>query len=201
MQFIMNDILKPEHRKDPLIISIIGSYLDCRDIRQTAKDTQTTTHFVRKMLNRKDIHDCIVAITDNAVFKHGIDPTAIVERVKEFVELDPSCMVNPETGAAVTNLHELPPEVRRAIKKFKVKNLYETDPNGIKQVVGQLVEYEFYDKLKSTEMLGREVDLFKETTVVQHEVGKNMRDTLLAAKERAEARELEHREMRDVGES
>lgn len=45
----------------------------------------------------------------------------------------------------------------------------------------------FWDKLKGLELLGREKDTFKKTTVVEHDVSKNARNILLAGLNRAEA--------------
>ena len=108
-------------------------------------------------------------------------------------EIDPASLLNAD-GTFKENLNEVPPEVRRAIKKFKAKNLYEFDENGIKTTVGKLVEVEFFDKLKAAEMLGSEVDLFKKTTVMKHDVTDNMADVLLSAEKRAEERIKARRE-------
>ena len=86
-----------------------------------------------------------------------------------------------------TSMREIAPEIRRGIKKFKAKNLYESDPNGMKVLVGQLIEVEFWDKLKAIEMLGREKDIFKETRKIEHDVTGRMADVLLESKRLAQS--------------
>jgi len=121
--------------------------------------------------------------------KYGYDAHEVVERVKEIVQLDPGIFENPD-GTFKTSLMQIPPEARRAIKKFKCKNIYENDPNGIPRVTGQLIEVELWDKMRATELLGREKNIFKETKVHQHDVTANMADVLLESKRRADERAL-----------
>jgi hypothetical protein len=72
----------------------------------------------------------------------------------------------------------------------------------------QGLEYEFYDKMRAGELLGREKDLFVEKKKVEMDVTANMADLLLEATKRAEERQssLESRntiliEARDVSKS
>jgi hypothetical protein len=118
------------------------------------------------------------------VQKYGYDAYEVIERVKEISIIDPVCFENPD-GTYKTHLSQIDPEARRAIKKFKVKNMYGEDPNGMRTVVGQLVEVELYDKLKGLELLGREKNILKETKKVEHDVTSNMANLLLESKKRA----------------
>lgn len=205
LSFILDTCLKESHRRDPNIIKFITSYIQCRDPKQAAHEAGLPMSAGYSLRNRKDINEAITKITDTAVMKYGLDPAEIVEKVKSVAFVDPADLVD-EDGVIYENLRDIPPEARRAIKKFKVKNLYSSDPNGMKVVIGKLVEVEMWDKLKANEFLGREKNLFKETKKIEHDVTTNMKDLLLESADRAEARRLAMREqdvveMRDVGRS
>ena len=102
---------------------------------------------------------------------------------------DPIAVQNPD-GSFKSNLYDIVPEARRNIKKLKVKNLWQQtdDLNGIKSkiIIGEVIEYEFYDKLKGIELVGKEKEMFKNTTKVVHDVTKNMQSVLLASSKRAD---------------
>lgn len=191
--FILNTNLRPEHLESPKVMAFISAYLMCRDMPQSAREAGLTRNQGRMLLNRKDIHAAIRKVTEIAVVKYGLDPDEIVEKVKEVAFFDPIDCVR-EDGTAIENIRDIPAHARRALKKMKVKNLYEKDPNGMPIVTGKLVEYEFFDKLKANEFLGREKGLFKETKVTEHDVTTNMRDVLLESKDRAEERMKRARE-------
>ena len=187
---ILNVTLKERHREDPDVLAFIDSFIRCRDIRQASVESGMAPSVGRKLRYRRDIALAIQKLTDRSAVKHGIDGSEIFERVKEVVEFDPILLMNPD-GTFKSNLHDIPPEARRVLKKMKVKNLWgETeDINGMKSkiVIGEVIEYEFYDKLKSAELIGKEKQMFKNTTVHEHTVTKDMAEVLLASKKRAEA--------------
>ena len=145
--------------------------------------------------NRPDVANCIQKLIDKSVSKYGFDATEIMERTKEIVDFDPLMVMNPD-GTFTENLADVPAEARRNIKKMKVKNLYNDvkDMNGIesKIIVGKVVEYEFYDKLKAAEMAGREKDLFNTRSTVKHEhtVSDEMANVLLESSRRGEQASL-----------
>lgn len=118
--------------------------------------------------------------------KYGYDAAEVVERVKEVSNVDPIELERPD-GTFKTSMTEINPETRRAIKKFRAKNFYEKDPNGMPRLAGQIIEVEFWDKLKATELLGREKDTFKETRKVEHDVTGRMAEVLLESKRTAES--------------
>lgn len=117
--------------------------------------------------------------------KHGYDASQVVARVKEMANFDPAELEN-EDGSFVESLRKLSFETRMAIKKFKAKNIYEKDPNGMDVVVGKLIEVEFWDKMRANELLGREKDLFVEKKKVEHGLSANMRDVLLESRRLAD---------------
>lgn len=190
--FILDCNLAPKHRTDPNILKYISNYVVTRDNREASQAAGVHTNTGASFKRRKDVWNAIKAISDTAVLRYGLDPEEIVKKVYEVTQVD-MIEFQKEDGSFVESLAEVRPEVRRAVKKFKAKNLYEKDPNGMTEKVGVLIEVEFYDKLKASEMVGRETNLFKETKVVEYEVSRDMKAMLLESKERAEAAALESR--------
>jgi hypothetical protein len=183
--FILKTTLRPEHYEDEVLLKFISSYMNCRDVAQASREAGVTTQQGRAMRNRKDIHNAISKLTEQAVLKNGFDAGELIEKVKEVVYIDPVEFENPD-GSYKTSMSQIKPEARRAVKKFKVRNTYEKDPNGMDIITGQIIEIELYDKMKGVELLGREVATFKETSVVEHDITSNMKAVLLGARERAE---------------
>jgi hypothetical protein len=178
-------------------MGFIAEYLICRDVKQAALKVGLTKRDGENLRKRPDIYEAIRQITEKAVLKHGYDAAEVVERVKEIVGIDPG-ELQMKDGAFVEDLNTLPPETRRAIKKFKATNTYGMDPNGMRVVTGKLIEVEFWDKMKAVELLGREKDLFKETKKVTHDVTTNMSSILLEARKRAEDASAEMREVNAI---
>lgn len=187
--FILTDCLKPKHRRDPKVISFIESFVRCKNISQCAQEIGVHYSIAYNMRHRADVANAIQKIIDKSVMKYGFDASEIMERTKEIVDFDPIMMQNPD-GTFKSNLHAIEPAARRNIKKLKVKNLYNQveDLNGIKRqvVIGEVIEYEFYDKLKAVDLAGKEKEMFKNTTRVEHTVTKDMATILLAAAKRGE---------------
>lgn len=182
---IFKTTLRPEHRDDPNVLRFISNYMRCRDARQAAKEAGLTPNSGTVLRNRPDIHDCIEKLTLKSVQKYGYDATEVIERVKEIAGIDPIEFENPD-GTYKTSLAHIAPETRRAIKKFKCKNIFETDPNGMKIVVGQLIEVELWNKMHAIELLGKEKEIFKQKTTVEHDLSNRMADILLESKQRAD---------------
>lgn len=170
-----------------LIYKFILCYVVNRSVSQTAKEIGLTASQGHYLRSKPEIHACIEAITAQAVMKHGYDANEVIERAKEIATVDPIEFQNPD-GSFKTHLSEIKPEARRAIKKFKAKNIYGEDVNGMRTVIGQLIEVEVWDKLKGLELLGSEKNVFKKTTVVQYDVTNNMKEVLLESGNRAEER-------------
>lgn len=189
VQHILSTTLRKEQFEDHSTLQFIMCYLQCRSTAQAARDVGWTTQKGHYTRNRPEVHLAIERLTAKAVMKYGYDAAEVIERVKEISAVDPIEFENPD-GSFKTHLSQITPEARRAIKKFKAKNIYGTDPNGMKIVIGQLIEVELWDKLKASELLGREKNIMKETKKVEHDVTSNMAQLLLASKERAEARQL-----------
>lgn len=205
INFILTKYLQPHHRSDPNVMAFIKEYLLCRDSKQAAHTVGLTTADGRNLRLRPDIHNAIVAITDLALHKHGYDASEIIQKVKEIVEFDPIDLER-EGGGYKSSMKEIPPEARRALRKLSVKNTYLYDANNMPQrdsngrhiVETEIISYEFYDKIKGSELLGREKNIFKESKILTHDISQNMSNTLLESRERAEARKLEMREVKEI---
>jgi len=199
--YILDTTLRPIHRKDPKVISFIEAFVRCKSILQASVEAGVHRKIGYSWRHRKDIAYAIQKITDKSAVKYGFDASEIFERVKEVVEFDPILLQNQD-GTFKSNLHDIAPEARRSLKKLKVKNLYDQveDINGIKKqiIIGEVIEYEFYDKLKAAELTGREKEMFKNTTKVEHGVTKDMAEILLESAKRANARQIEDKNIIDV---
>ena len=187
--FILESTLREVHRKDKLIIAFIESFIRCKSIAQASAECGIHRSEGYKWRHRKDISNCIQKLVDKSTIKHGFDATEILERVKEIVDFDPIDLQNPD-GSFKSNLFDVPPEARRSLKELVVKNLWgETeDLNGIKSkiIIGEIISYKFYDKLKGAELVGKEKNMFKTTTRHEHTITKDMQNILLGSIKRAE---------------
>lgn len=176
---IMKTTLHRHNLSDPQVIQFIASYLVCRNAHQAGAEVGLDKRASTLLRNKPDVHACIAALTAKSLMRHGIDAGELVQKVKDVSDYDPADAERPD--GSFKHLQDMTPELRRAIKKFKAKNFFETDANGIKVVRGEIIEIEFYDRIEATKLLGREADLFKETRKVEHDVTGNMKDVLLGA--------------------
>lgn len=182
---IIQDTLKPKHAMNVDVLKFIEHYLTCKHVGQAASLAGLSTADGRYFFNQSDIYDCIQKMLQKHVAKFGFDAEQVVARVKEIGDLDMIGAVDDE-GRFIENLHEWPEEIRRCIKKIKMKNYFENDHNGVPQYKGKVLEVEFNDKMKALGMMAAEKDVMKKTTVVQHEFGKNARNYLLNSMRRAD---------------
>lgn len=183
--YLLRKYLKPVHFNDNNILRLIRSYLLCRDFKQAAAEAGLEKRDARQLLNRPDIVEAIRRVDSVALMKHGFDGSEVVERVKEIMQVD--LLEFEREDGTYKRLRELSPELRRAIKKIKVRNEFGKDPNGMDVVTGEIIEIELWDKMKSVELLGREKDLFKETRKHEHDISNRMASVLLEARDRAES--------------
>ena len=199
--YILNLTLKPIHRKDLTIISFIESFVRCKSILQASNEAGINKKLGYMLRHRQDIANAIQKITDKSAIKYGFDSSEIFERVKEVVTFDPIEVQNPD-GTFKSNMHDIEPEARRNIKKLEAKNLYNQieDVNGVPRsiIVGEVIKYEFYDKLKAAELTGKEKEMFKNTTRHEHVLTKDMQSILLESTKRAEQRSIEERPIIDI---
>jgi len=196
--FILTSTLRTKHREDETVLKFIASFVRCKDIAQASHEAGVHKSIGYSYRHRKDIHNCIQKLIDKSVMKYGFDASELMEKAKEAVDFDPIEIQNPD-GTFKSNLHDMSPEARRNIKKIEVFNKYNIceDINGIKRkmIVGEIIKMEFYDKQKAIELVGKEKNLFKNTSVVEHTVSSNMAELLLSAERRGEAAS---KQLRDV---
>lgn len=192
--FILDATLKPKHRKDESVLSFIDSFIKCKDIRQASAECGINYSVGYQYRHRLDIANAIQKLIDKSAVKYGFDASEIMERTKEIVSFDPIMLQNPD-GTFKSKLHDIDPAARRNLKKLKVKNLWTEieDMNGMKKniICGEVIEYEFYDKLKAIELSGKEKELFKTTTKVEHGITENMANILLESARRGQEKSLE----------
>lgn len=191
LEQIIRTTLKPEHATDPNILRFIANYNLCHDVKQAARDSGLSVHDGKRLIQRPDIYECTQRIAAAGARKFGYDAEEVVAKVKEVIEFDPADLIDPKTNAFYEDISQVPPETRRVIKKLTIQNVYDKDPNGI--IIGlhsKILKFEFWDKLKAAEMLGGEKEVFKKSLKVEHEVGSNMRETLLGRLEDAESRKV-----------
>ena len=187
--FILDSTLSRERREDPTVLAFIDAFLKSRNIAQASAECGIHSSIGRRIRHYKDVANAIQKLTDVSFVKYGFDASEIIERTKEIVDFDPIELVNPD-GSYKSNLADISPEARRNLKKMKVKNLWaeSEDINGVKTkiIVGEIIEYEFFDKLKAVELVGREKDLFKQTNKIEHTVSNDMARLLLESRKRGD---------------
>lgn len=199
--FILDATLSRKRRDDPSVLSFIDNFIRCKNIAQASSEAGIHPSLGYKIRHYKDVANTIQKLIDKSSVKYGFDASEIMERTKEIVDFDPIQVQNSD-GTYKSNLHDIAPEARRNIKKMKVKNLYNQveDMNGMKSkiLIGELIEYEFYDKLKAVELTGKEKEMFKNTTKVEHSVTKDMASILLESARRGKEKSLEYKDVIEV---
>ena len=187
--FILDSCLKPKHRQDSHVISFINSFVRCKSIKQSCTESGVHYSLGYSIRHRKDVANCITKLIGLSATKYGFDAAEIFERAKEIAEFDPIELMNPD-GTYKESLHDIPAEARRCIKKLEVNNLWntETDINGVEKkiIIGKIIKVEFWDKMKGIELAGKEKEMFKNTTKVEHGLTKDMANILLESAKRAD---------------
>jgi len=191
-KFIFDKCLKKANRYDESVLRFIEAFVRCKSISQASYEAGIHHTLGYRIRHKRDVARAIQELIEKSAIKYGFDSSEVFERVKEVVDFDPIMLQNAD-GSFKSNLHDIPAEYRRVIKKLKVKNIYNQieDMNGMKEkiIVGEVIEYEFYDKLKASELVGREKEMFKNTTKVEHSVTKDMANILLESANRAKERD------------
>lgn len=190
ISFFFKANLTPEQQKNIPLCRFIVEYFKCRNNVQSCRAAGVPVSRGQSWLRNAHVFDCIKAMTNKQLMKYAYDENEVMARIKEIAEVDPIELQNPD-GTFKTRMEDIRPEVRRAIKKFKAKNLWRSDANGMRELYGVLVEVEFWSKEKTLEMLGIEKDLLKKTTKVEHTVSAQMADILLESGSRADQHRIE----------
>lgn len=196
--FIYRKNLAPYHRDNPLVIAWLTAYLATRSVKEAARLAGISRRDGETLKSRADIAECIAQCTEKMTEKFGYNASEVIERVKNIASADMADFQNPD-GSWIDDLSRIPYETRMAVKKFKVRNVYENDMNGIRQVSGRIIEVEFKDALKADELLAREKGVLKETKKVEHDVTGNMREILLEARHMGQAHMNQIRQVEAIG--
>jgi hypothetical protein len=184
VKFILDKHLhRIQHRHDPTVLKFIDGYMQYLDIRQAAQHANIHYKDGKNLRNRPDIAAAINELVGMTVDKFGYTANEVVERTKEILNFDPAVIENPD-GTYKDRLTDIPFEMRTAIRKFKVKNEYGIDANGIRTVIGRIIEIELYDKQKAADMLGKEKDVFKDSLDINQNVKISITGALKEADER-----------------
>lgn len=199
--FILDTTLRAKHRDEASVLTFIDSFIRCKNIAQASSEAGVHTSVGYKYRHQKDIALAIQKLTDRSAIKYGFDASEIIERTKEMVDFDPISMQNPD-GSYKSNMHDIEPAARRNIKKLEVFNRYaeSEDLNGVKTkiIIGEVIKYEFYDKLKAIDLVGKEKELFKTTTKVEHTISNDMASILLESARRGSAASNEFKKVIQV---
>lgn len=192
---IFRTTLSRRHSMDSTILKFILAYVECRHVGQAAKEVGITTREGNNLIAHKDIYESIRKITELSAVKDGYEAQSLVNRMREVVDFDPIEILNDDGSFKL--LSEMRPEARRVLTKFKLRNIYEEDPNGMRtgKVIGQTLEVELAKKEKPVEFLSRDKGIFKETKKIEHDIADNMGNILLGRVRAADDRLLA---MKDV---
>ena len=187
---IIEKTLIPRHLHSSRVVIFFFSYLANRDVKQAAIEAGCTPENARRWgratLAKKDVSEAVQAVSDSLLMRYGLDGHSLVRKISEVSEFDPIELKNPD--GTFKTLEEMSPEARRCIKKLDYEIIWGKDPNGIKEEMGKIVKVEFYDKIKATEIIGRELRLFSQRTINEQDISKGMSDLLLQSKKLAEDR-------------
>ena len=177
---ILQLYLEPHHAIDPAIIGFIMEYVTCFHVTEAAKAANLTVPQAKKILNKLDVQETIRQLT---LDMKSVTSQEIIERANEIAQVDPADIFNKD--GTVRDIYDIPPAVRRSIKKITVKELWEKDINGISEKVGVIKNIEFWSKDKAIEILGKNEGLFKDTVKHEHDIGSNLAAILLSSEKRA----------------
>lgn len=172
-------------RRDPNVMRFIQAFVSCRHLRQAADVAGIPYDLAKTLYRRNDVQATIEGLTSRSLMKFGYSAEEIIERVKEVVDVDPREVENLD--GTVKRLRDMPPELSRAVKKMRVKETFETDPNGMRVWSGYIVDIEFWDKMVAAKMLGNEKSVMGEKKKIEHDIGGNMSQVLLERVKRGES--------------
>ncbi len=197
---IFRSTLTPDQYGDPLIIRFINEYMTSLDVPTAARAAGITANQGRNMLRIPEVNTVISKLNQKSTAKHGFKAEGLIRKLDELNDANLFDLLDED--GCVKPKHEIPRELQRAVKKFVVREEWMTDMNGMPMYdlagrrvrKGRVVTCELNDQIKTIELLARDENILKQTSVVEHEVGKNAGAILHGdAVERAQAR------MREVG--
>lgn len=180
---IINIMLDPEHRIDPKIVKFIHSYVECRHIKEAEKVAGLSSGQGKRILNKSDVQACMLKINETLGKEASFDSRELLERANEVAQFD-IIDVFLDDGR-VKDVKDIPPAARRAVKKIVVREVYEKDMNGMDVFSGYIKTIEFWDKIRSLELIGKYDGVFREKVEHSHDVTGNLASLLLNSEKRA----------------
>lgn len=186
-QILMNT-LTPEHAMDPQVLKFLNNYIENWNTSDSAKVANLKTEQGKRILRKPDVQAAITRINETFGRRANYDAREILERVNEVAQFDPAECFNAD--GTVKDIKEMSGPARRAIKRLVVKEVWENDPNGVPVMTGFIKTIEFWDKMKSLELLGKDEGRFIDQSKVTHEIGGNLASVLLSSERRALTRDV-----------
>lgn len=186
-QILMNT-LTPEHAMDPQVLKFLNNYIENWNTSDSAKVANLKTEQGKRILRKPDVQAAITRINETFGRRANYDAREILERVNEVAQFDPAECFNAD--GTVKDIKEMSGPARRAIKKLVVKEVWENDMNGVPVMTGMIKTIEFWDKIKSLELLGKDEGRFIDQSKVTHEIGGNLAAVLLSSERRALTRDV-----------
>ena len=180
---IINIMLDPEHRIDPKIIKFIHSYIECRHIKEAEKVAGLSSGQGKRILNKSDVQATMLKINETLGKEASFDSRELLERANEVAQFD-IIDVFMDDGR-VKDVKDMPAAARRVVKKLVVREVWEKDINGVDVFSGYIKTIEFWDKIRSLEMIGKYDGVFREKVEHSHDVTGNLAALLLQSEKRA----------------
>ncbi len=180
---IINIMLNPEHRIDPKIIKFIHAYVECRHIKEAEKVAGLSSGQGKRILNKSDVQATMLKINETLGKEASFDSRELLERANEVAQFD-IIDVFMDDGR-VKDVKDIPAAARRAVKKIVVREVYEKDMNGMDVFSGYIKTIEFWDKIRSLELIGKYDGVFREKVEHSHDVTGNLAALLLQSEKRA----------------
>lgn len=176
-------MLEPHHRIDPKIIKFIHSYIECRHIKEAEKVAGLPSGSGKRILNKSDIQACMLKINETLGKEASFDSRELLERANEVAQFDIIDIFLDD--GRVKDIKDIPAAARRVVKKIVVREVYEKDENGIDVFSGYIKTIEFWDKIRSLELIGKYDGVFREKVEHSHDVTGNLAALLLQSEKRA----------------
>lgn len=161
--------LDTENAMDPIILTFIREFIETRNVADASRKAGINVSSGHRILRFPDVQTCIKKIVAQWARENNFDIDTVLENVNEIANVDVLDVFNED--GTYKKLIDIPDKTRRAIKKLKKKYLYGQDMNGMEIKIGEIIEIEFWDKLKANELLGKHKGAFVENVKVTHEIG------------------------------
>ncbi len=196
---IMTEHLKPEHLNDPSVTTFIQALTIELNFSDACKRAGVGETRGKGYFRQPDITRCIDAVRAEFKSSNQLKGDMYVKVLDDMIELDPIHIFD-DLGM-VKPLKDIPANIRRQIKKFKVKiEMIENQSTGQLEKTPTVYDVEFHDKTRAIELAGGDIDRFKKKHEHQHnhELGQNASQILLGSTVSRADERMKLLEARDV---